>query len=107
MLVFLALLAATSDSPSRDLQAAIKESVGKQLADPFSAQYDWQPVKDDMLYCGWVNAKNSFGAYTGYQPFMVLYFTGNKSGKAKVVDASMTPTVVSKMCLDKGYRLTR
>lgn len=104
MLMLIALLAAV---PSPAMQTAIKEKVGKELSDPFSAQYDWQPVKNEMLYCGWVNAKNGFGAYAGYEPFMVLYSIGNKSGKVSVYSADLKPNIVTPMCIEKGYRLTR
>lgn len=105
--MLMSLLLASAVVPSGAVQTAIKESVGKELADPFSAQYDWQPVRDEMLYCGWVNAKNQFGAYTGYKPFMVLYSVGNKSGKVSVYSADLEPHVVTPMCLQKGYRVSR
>ncbi len=105
MLVLVALAAAALPVPK--VQAAIKEAIGRELKDPFSAQYDWQPVKSDMVYCGWVNAKNSYGAYDGYKPFMVLYMIGNKSGVAKVLSTEMAPHVVTPMCLKEGYRITR
>lgn len=104
-MLFLVALAASA-LPTPALQTAIKESIGKKLADPYSAQYEWQPVKNEMSYCGWVNAKNQFGAYTGLKPFMVLYSVGLKSKQTKVLSVSLTPAVVTKMCLDDGYRLT-
>lgn len=91
--------------PPMPVQTAIKTAIGKKLADPYSAQYDWQPIKNETVYCGWVNAKNQFGAYTGYQPFMVLYsITG--SGKPLIFSSDLTPNVVTAMCLEKGYRLS-
>lgn len=99
-----ALLGAT---PTIAVQSAIKNAVGKELFDPFSARYDWQPVKNEALYCGWVNARNKFGAYTGYQPFMAIYGVNAKSGKAKVLSVQMESYLVTPMCLKEGYRLTR
>lgn len=87
------------------MQSAVKEAVGRKLADPFSAQYEWQAVKDDALYCGFVNAKNGFGAYTGYQPFMVLY--ANNKSKTLVLSAEVDPDIVGPMCLKNGYRISR
>lgn len=63
------------------------------LKDPYSAKYRYHhaPVKGyanngllhggDVAFFGWmvpfeVNAKNSFGAYTGWQPY-VAYYKGN------------------------------
>lgn len=100
------ILLVSAALPSAPVQTAIKEAVGRELSDPYSAQYDWQPIKDETLYCGWVNAKNQFGAYAGYRPFMVLYAIG-KSGKPLIFKTEMTPSVVSQMCLQSGYRLTR
>jgi len=57
--------------------------------------------------CGWVNAKNGFGAYAGYQPFMVTYFVNEKSQKPTVLAAELEPFVVNRMCLKYGYHLTR
>ena len=105
--MLMSLLLVSAAVPPAPVQSAIKEAVGKELADPFSAQYDWQPVKSEMLYCGWVNAKNKLGAYTGYQPFMVLYSVGNKSGKVSIYSTDLEPHVVTPMCLKEGYRLTR
>ena len=52
----------------------VKKAVSKNLKDPYSARYrgivasrvnDWP-----ITVCGWVNAKNSYGAYTGDAPFI-------------------------------------
>ena len=91
--------------PSAVTQTAIRDAVGRKLADPFSAQYEWQAVRSDTLYCGWVNAKNQLGAYTGYRPFMVLYAI-TASGKPLVMSADLDPDIVTPMCLKEGYRLT-
>lgn len=60
---------------ARDLtqaeQQIISEAVGDQLKDPYSARYKWPPLLKEQQdgYCGWVNAKNSYGAYVGSVPF--------------------------------------
>lgn len=53
--------------------AAIK-SVSSQLKDPYSAQFSDMTASDQSLsggivVCGRVNAKNSYGAYSGSVPF--------------------------------------
>lgn len=105
--LFVAFSVAASSLPTQAVQSAIKEAVGKKLADPLSAQYDWQPAQEGVVYCGWVNAKNQFGAYSGYQPFMVLYVVNEQSGKAMVSKVDLEDYIVTPMCLRKGYRLTR
>lgn len=64
-------------SQSRSLAVAeqkiIAGSYGRILKDPASAQYHWPmlPTKDaskpEIAYCFQVNAKNSYGAYTGFK----------------------------------------
>ena len=56
---------------------AAKKALKKKLKDPYSAvieeiyavQVDGN--KDSISYCGLVNAKNSYGGYTGIKPFRV------------------------------------
>lgn len=100
-----ALAAAVSVDPPAKVRAAIQEAVGKELNDPFSAQYDWQPVKSPVVYCGFVNAKNAFGAYVGYKPFMVLYSSDYQGTSVHSVEFSAV--VVNKMCPEDGYRISR
>lgn len=107
----LALVALAEPIPPRDLteaeRTAISASVGRQLADPYSAQYEWQPLRDGIAYCGFVNAKNRFGAYAGYRPFFVLYYVGQQSRRFTVARVDMDPAVVSRMCPEAGYFLSR
>jgi hypothetical protein len=56
----------------------IKKAVAAELKDPDSARFD-SPIaatktKDEITACGFVNAKNSFGGYTGNKPFLVTGF---------------------------------
>ena len=53
--------------------SASKHSVDSVLKDPDSAKYTGNYVSNNGHVCGLVNAKNSFGAYTGY----TRYFTNN------------------------------
>lgn len=63
----------------RDLTPAEKATLGRALAkglkDPDSARWQWlrfprAPKSPSVTYCGMVNAKNSYGGYTGSAPFM-------------------------------------
>jgi len=51
-------------------ESKAKEAVGKLLNDPYSAQYTeiGKGASSDYV-CGYVNAKNKMGAYTGRTPF--------------------------------------
>jgi hypothetical protein len=88
-------------------QEAIKSAVGKALKDPFTAQYEWPEPKSATVYCGWVNARNGFGAYDGFRPFMVLYYIGKQSKALTVVQTEMSPPIVGQMCAESGYRMVR
>lgn len=52
-----------------------RQGIGMQLKDPYSAQFSQDRMyalsNGDYVICGLVNAKNSFGAYTGYSPYYV------------------------------------
>lgn len=62
----------------RELKPAEKNVIEKvireQLKDPESARFEWLPLvgKQPNAYCGLVNAKNSFGGYTGRAPYLVF-----------------------------------
>jgi len=42
-----------------------------QLKDPGSAQFANEFISPSKALCGQVNAKNGFGAYTGFEPFII------------------------------------
>lgn len=89
------IMGGTKDMP--DYEKMIKEYFDKELKDPFSAQYKFEPIGKEIIqvniwdksdkteyktYCGYqilanVNAKNSFGAYSGWQDY---YFLVNNNG---------------------------
>jgi hypothetical protein len=56
----------------------IENAVRERLRDPESARFEWLQVvelstdKDTNTYCGFVNAKNSFGGYVGKQLFTAV-----------------------------------
>lgn len=59
-------------------KAAIRETIKRQLKDPESARFRWVAYTGlDELYCGFVNAKNSYGGYVGFKPFAVMLATNN------------------------------
>lgn len=69
----------------RDLTADEKQALGASLAkglkDPESARFTWLKVPrnagDSFDYCAMVNAKNSYGGYTGSKPFMAVVLVKN------------------------------
>lgn len=57
-------------------KATIARVIKQGLKDPDSAKFRWVPYrypeKGAGSYCGYVNAKNSYGGYTGFEQFHVL-----------------------------------
>lgn len=52
--------------------AAAKKAVIARLKDPDSAKFGKVVYRPDGVVCGYVNAKNSFGGYTGEKAFISL-----------------------------------
>jgi hypothetical protein len=120
LLLAMAVAAATApkkmQTPSAQMRGAIVAKVGDKLMDGASARYRW-PKEDfeGALYCGFVNAKNSYGAYIGFRPFMILgaHANGpNGDGSYKIFAATITgierdndTAIVAKMCGEAGFDL--
>ncbi len=64
---------ATAQEPYSEEIAAVKALIERQLKDPASAQYRDVRAFDQtgtVMVCGDVNAKNSYGGYTGFEGFV-------------------------------------
>lgn len=106
---------AAAARPSKPLTAANKEQIAKavkdQLKDPDSARFRWPAVQEWGLYCGWVNAKNSYGGYAGFEPFMVIGGVGSGpkadgSFLVSAVEIGGGDGIVEKMCSEHGFDMT-
>ncbi len=66
--------------------AKVRSAVAAQLKDPDSARYGRMFVsrKNGTTICGMVNSKNSFGGYTGEQPFVMREWL--KIGETAITD---------------------
>ena len=75
-----------------DAQSRAQSWVMTQLKDPLSAQCNWGPVQrgwtrgapieGGSLYFGYrmeasINAKNSFGGYVGFKPYVFMFKNGD------------------------------
>ena len=117
MFVLAAAAAATPKplAPSIKMKTAIAQKLDLQLLDGESARYRWPMDRHGVVYCGLVNAKNSYGAYTGFKGFYVLgmHHNGPKG------DGGYTPVTVKlidpedvmganylSQCNDAGYDLS-
>lgn len=68
-----------SDTPTQQA----KKMAAKYARDPESVRFENLQVCREQGRVdhvrGWMNAKNAFGAYTGFKPFMVSFFEGRAS----------------------------
>lgn len=92
-------------------QAAIARGLETSLKDPDSARLLWLPfpatVPDgSAFYCGQINAKNGFGGYTGFAPYIAgVRVQGNRvitAGLITIGRGSMA-NVVMRECAQSGY----
>ena len=80
MLIYMAMMVA---APTVQEKAAIA-AVTAKLKDPESARFKGLRIGANGAGCGWVNAKNEYGGYTGFAVFFI-----NKEGKVAI----LTPQV--------------
>lgn len=57
---------------SPDLQAKVRTYFDNALRDGPSARWRWEKLKGGKVVCGYVNAKNALGAYSGWSPFVFV-----------------------------------
>jgi hypothetical protein len=97
----------------RDLTPEEKQVIGKavglSVVNPNAAQYRWPQIantKDGSInYCGMVNAKSSFPAYSGWQAYIVEgTISGGKMTSAVVglIAGGKDTEIVRKMCKKYG-----
>lgn len=65
------LLAAAAPVVTAAEKAHAIEVVKDRLKDPDSARFRDIKKMSDGGICGWVNAKNEYGGYSGYQVFFI------------------------------------
>lgn len=90
-------------------RTGVIRSLATILKDPDSARYQWPNKVHDSVYCGLVNAKNSYGGYTGFVPYVAFVNTDKGHLETAVLQRATTnegdPMSMSviKMCNDHGY----
>lgn len=103
-------------SLSRQEKELIVKGIGRDLKDPSSIQVRWLPYRAPKnpngmaAYCGQYNAKNSYGAYIGFKPF--LAGISHKAGKisfARMIDPGGSQDTrdyaARKVCSDEGFNV--
>ena len=101
---------------SKDDITAIQKGIRISLKDPDSARFGRMVAGDEgghtVAVCLMVNAKNSYGGYTGEKPFSGLLFT-NKNPKIFIPTGENLPSnlvqyrdqATLQLCSDKGLSL--
>lgn len=106
------LAAADLRSLTPQEKAVLAKTFAAGLKDPTSAIFQWTKVPkklpdDGFDYCGTVNAKNSYGGYTGAVPFIGLILVGKGKIAGGVIAATgdIRPEysqIIPDMCRKKG-----
>lgn len=94
--------------PPTDIEGPIREHFNQVLKDPESVRFRFSPPRHAHANWGileggkirWVgylvqvdvNAKNSFGGYVGFTPYMALFW-GDDRGLYRVVPGASHPTI--------------
>ena len=80
-------------------EAQAKEAISSRLKDPYTAQFQFgqvyqgyvtgSAIEGHKLSPGYlldvhVNARNSYGGYTGYKPYKFLFFNGKLVGSWQI-----------------------
>jgi hypothetical protein len=85
--------------------------LAQSLKDPASAQWRWalfpKNAEGTVTYCAEVNAKNSYGGYNGFKPFLaVLNVTKGKITEGAIAaiedNAPQYQGIVPGMCAKEG-----
>ncbi|EBN9042890.1 hypothetical protein C5810_005090 [Salmonella enterica subsp. enterica serovar Monschaui] len=113
VLVFTVSIAVCATSSARPLteneRKAVESGVSNELKDPYSAKFthgDYPAKKANGIYCGKVNARNSYGAYIGNKLFAVMIMKmGDNDYMAPLVGDISNQEVVASTCASGGYDL--
>lgn len=108
-----------SATPTRELtadeQAVLIKALSPGLNQPSTVQWRWLPLstktfeKGQGRYCGYLNAKDSFGKELGFQPFLSAVTTShghiNSGELALLATDDEALQTVKRMCAQSGYEI--
>lgn len=105
-----ALVGTASNAMARELstkeKGIIAAKITAQLKDPDSAKITWEDYKGGEGYCAHVNAKNSYGGYSGNALVIASVKTdtaGNIISADAWVHSGDTENMMKPICLKAGY----
>lgn len=97
---------ATAINLSESQIAILHAGLKSVLKDPDSATFSNHSANQSnnglVTVCGSVNAKNSFGGFTGKKPYIAFLSNGSKYETAKISSDQNSVYAVLKTCNDKG-----
>lgn len=89
--------------------ALVQEGVRESLKDPDSARFGSMAAArlpgGGLFVCGFVNAKNSFGGYTGDQLFNGLLSQGVAFLPVKIASGDIENQAVRQVCAESGVAI--
>ncbi|MBH0112708.1 hypothetical protein I5E68_07055 [Novosphingobium sp. YJ-S2-02] len=88
LMVFGLLTLASCTSKEQRAADVLKADVANKMKDPESSRFSKLKFHLSML-CGEVNAKNSFGAYAGAEPFTASSVSAQLRSEAEAIDANL------------------
>jgi len=103
------LASAQTSKPSKSVENMVKSAIRDGLKDPASAQFTEMYTfmsGGSRHTCGYVNAKNSFGGYTGKKPFFVrsidseiktIATEGSGNGAMALINSMCDPVEVGRL----------
>ena len=94
---------------TQEQKTAVQSGVKLDLKDPESARFGLMvaashPNKSSMV-CGMVNAKNSYGGYTGDRPYFGLLISGNRFVVINIGSRQSSADVAFETCKKNGLSL--
>ncbi|AZS56806.1 hypothetical protein WCT56_23215 [Pectobacterium parmentieri] len=117
LIVSLIFLSTPNYVGARDLSPeeiqAVESTVRDEMKDPDAAKFyhgDFPEPEKTYVYCGLVNGKNSYGAYTGKKLFSVFLLKNDK-GEYKALSLNhnkstrepLSQELISATCASSGY----
>lgn len=101
MLLSVTVSAQTTGEPSlEEFRAVYEPAIKEELKDPDSAKFYWpyyfSRESNGFLTCGYLNAKNSYGGYSGKTPVVAVYNYGSKPYFNILDDSAECPEYIVK-----------
>lgn len=116
LLAIVIIMGVPSIAIARDLTETernqIIEIVKHDMRDPFTPVFEWPTASipesgaDFVEYCGWVNGKNAYGAYAGFESFTVwMVVKDNNISTIQIPSGPGSNGVPStdRICIEGGF----